>query len=502
MKIKTVGLLAGAAMTLTSLTVWSVTPKGGFGERLLEEASAGLALGSQSTSSTQGWKFEEGSQVRIEGRLGHATLPSGRDSETYLYVNVRAPQDAVAATSAPLDLAIVIDRSGSMQGKKMVNALDAARGMVRRLRDGDRVSVVAFNTSPETIVPSTVLDAAARERVARDISTIAPGGDTCISCGLEAGMDQLRGQDGRVKRIMLLSDGEPTAGVRDVEGFRSVAVRARDMGCAVSAIGVDVLYNERIMSTIAIESNGRHRFVEDASGLPQIFDDEMASLTRTVAANAEMRIALDRGVELLDVFDRAFRREGDEVVVPMGVLGAGEEKTVLMRVRLPRGSVGERPVAQVRFGFDDLVEGGREIATGGLVAELSADPSELSELDPLVAARLGRSETAAALRQANDFVARGDAGSALRAIEEAKRELSDRKTALAPKASARRGEFEADLDRQLAALEKADDGFASPPPSIAGLGGGMVQAAPPPAESREGRAQTRSNASTADALGF
>jgi Ca-activated chloride channel homolog len=504
MKIKTVGLLAGIAMTLTSLTVWSVTPKGGFGERLLEEASSGLSFGQKSTASTDHWRFEEGNHVRVEGRLGHATLPSGRDSETYLYVNVRAPNDAVANTSAPLDLAIVVDQSGSMAGKKMQNAIDAARGMVRRLRDGDRVSVVAFNTAPQTVVPSTVIAGDERERVAQRIATIAANGDTCISCGLEAGMEQLRGQDGRVKRIMLLSDGEPTAGVRDVDGFRRVATRARDMGCSVTAIGVDVVYNERIMSAIALESNGRHRFVEDASGLPQIFDEEMASLTHTVASNAEMRVALDPGVQLLEVFDRAFRREGDDVVVPMGVLAAGEEKTVLMRVRLPRGADGERPVAHVRFGFDDLVDGHHETFAGGLTAALSSDPAEVSDLDPLVAARLGRTETAATLREANDRVAAGDVAGALRALADKKTELENRKASLAKSAPApRRREFEADLDRQLAALETGDDGFAQAPSASASPGaGGMVQAAPPPAESHAGRAQTRSNSSTADSLGF
>ena len=145
MKLKTVGLLAGAAMMLTSVTVWSVTPAGGFGDRVWAEAEqSGLGNGDP-TAGLQSWKFETGSTLLVEGRLGHAKLAASRDNDTYLFLNVRAPNDGTTGASAPLNLAIVIDRSGSMAGQKISNAIEGARGMVSRLRDGDVVSVAAFS---------------------------------------------------------------------------------------------------------------------------------------------------------------------------------------------------------------------------------------------------------------------------------------------------------------------------------------------------------------------
>jgi Ca-activated chloride channel family protein len=499
MKVKTVSVLAAGAMMLTSLTVWSVTPEGGFSERALEEARTGaIQVPSAELDSGDPWNFSDGTTLTVAGRLGHRTLQSSRDNESYVYVDVAAPAGATASGSTPVNLAIVIDRSGSMRGKRLRNAIDAARGMVRRLRDGDVVSVVSYNTRSETLVRDTTISASSREQVIDAIAGISAGGDTCISCGIDAGMRALEARQGMVNRMLLLSDGQATAGVRDVEGFRRIATRARTMGCSISSVGVDVDYNERIMAAVAQGSNGRHYFVENAAGLPSIFDQELQSLVRTVAKAGELRIELAPGVQLAEVFDRAFRREGNTIVVPMGSFSAGDNKTVLARVRIPRGAEGQRAVADVRFGFDDLVDGGRGSCEGKLSAALSSDPSAVSELDPLVLGRLGRSETASTLRSANQAFALGNLSGAREQLNKQRTDLARRKrsaTRRAPKKA--KGRVAADFDRQLAALDEAESGFATPPSAtIAG------QPAPAPQQSRAGRANVRRNESSAVEFGF
>ncbi len=502
MKIRTVGLLAGAAMTLTTLTVWSLTPHGGSGPEVANKAES-LALeglAAQVTTPPEAWTFTDGSTLQVEGRLGHATLANGKDNETFVYVNVRAPSDQRATLAAPVDLAIVIDRSGSMAGKRLQNALDAARGIVGRLRDGDRVSVVTYDTAAQTLVPPTQLDGFSRQSILSQISGITTGGDTCISCALETAMRLLENGssvgDARVKRMLLLSDGQATAGIRDVAGFSQLAARVRDMGCTISSIGVDVDYNQRIMSSIALVSNGRHYFVENAGGLASIFEQELNALMQTVASQAEMRVALAPGVQLLEVFDRAFRREGNTLVVPMGTFTAAEEKTVLVKVRVPRGAAGARPIADVSLAFQDLVAGTAGSCNGKLDATLSPDAAAVSDLDPLVGARLGRAETAALLRDANNLFETGAQGSALAAIQQKRTELASRRAKLAKSAPLpRRGEVADDFDRQLAALDDAENGFASPPTA-------SPAAEPLPQNSRPGRAQVRANEQKATDLAF
>lgn len=497
MKVRTVGMLAAAAMTLTSMTVWSVTPAGGFGERARTVVGLDGVKFDLNADSIQPWKFEAGTNLMVEGRVGHATMQADRNNETYLYLNVKAPAGAVAAQPAPANLAIVIDKSGSMQGKRLRNAKDAAREMVRRMNDGDMVSVVTYNTKSEILVQPTTVSASSRQNVIDAIDKIQAAGDTCISCGIDSSMALLRGRTGMVNRILLLSDGEATAGVRDVEGFRKIATRARDMDCAISSIGVDVQYNERIMSVIASQSNGRHYFVEDASGLTSIFDRELNALSRTVASAGELRVDLAPGVSLAEVFDRDFRREGNTIVIPMGTFSSGEQKTALVRVRLARGAEGTRSLANVSLGFNDLISGEHGSCDGTLSALLSSDSSSVSQLDPLVAGRLGRTETAATLREANRLFAQGSIGDARDKLTSARTRISKSKDAFGNAAPlGRGGEVKGDFDRQLAALDEAEVGFASPPPAAAG------QPAPLPQQSRKGRSQVRRNAERAADMGF
>jgi Ca-activated chloride channel family protein len=497
MKVRTVAGLAALAMTLSSVTVWSVTPPGGFSDRLTTAVQPhGWVPGAAAVGADPA-SFQAAGTLRVEGRIGHAVLSAARDSETYLMVQVLADAAASPAQAAPLDLSIVIDRSGSMRGKRMANALDAARGMVRRLRDGDVVSVVTYNTATELLVGPTTIDARSREEVVASIRDIAAAGDTCISCGLETAMGLLGRRDDRVSRVLLLSDGEATAGVRDLAGFRRIASRARDMGCSVTAIGVDVDYNESIMGALALESNGRHYFVENAGALPTIFDQELASLVRTVATGAELRVSLAPGVQLDRVFDRAFRMEGNTLVVPMGIFNGAEEKTLLVRVRVPRGAEGERAIADVALAYQDLVGGGLQREQGRLATRLSSDPTAASALDPVVSARVGRSETSATLFEANDAFKRGDLTGARASLERKRAELRSLRDASVLAAPAPlKTRVGSDFDRQLASIGEAENAFATPPADAAG------PAAAAPQESRAGKSAVRRNAEKATSFGF
>src|SRR5256885_4961042 len=142
-----------------------------------------------------------------------------------------------------------------MVGQLMTDALAAARTAVERLRDGDVVSVISFDTQVAVVVPPMRIDATSRKDAIAKIGTIRVGGDTCISCGIDSAMQQLQQHTGMVDRILLLSDGEPTAGVKDLPGFRRIAENCRRMNAPVTTIGVDVQYDERVMSELPRSSN-------------------------------------------------------------------------------------------------------------------------------------------------------------------------------------------------------------------------------------------------------
>ncbi len=492
MKVKTLGALAALGMLLSSVTVWSVTkptPEGwpsGKSDVVPTEEVLGPAFA--------GAAFTTGKTLMMEGRLGHSKLLSTKDSETMLLVNVTADKDAVTNSQTPLNLAIVIDRSGSMKGRRLANALDAARGMVRRLRDRDVVSVVSYNTGTDVVVPPTGVDSFSRDRIVASLDTISAEGDTCISCGIDSGMEQLRQRSGNgmIDRLLLLSDGEATAGVRDVEGFRSIGSRVRRMGASITSVGVDVQYNERVMNALAIESNGRHYFAENASSLVRVFDEELDSLVKSVAKDSEVAIELSPGVEVERVFDRTFRRDGNKLLVPLGTFSSGEEKTVLVSLRIPRGAAGERPIANVKMTYDDVTGAiGSGVCEGKLAALLTEDENAISaELDPFVRARVLRSETASALNDANDLWESGRSDEARKRLQDGLSNLrKEREQALRRAGPTAKPKLAADLGKQEKALDEASTGFASPP-----------AAAAEPA--RQQKAQVRSNSVRALEAGF
>lgn len=497
MKLTTALLCSILGMTASSVSVWALVPEatqpGPANKPTIAAPEAGPAtlaklvgLGVGATA-----EFRAGTTVTMAGRLGHPVLAAGRESETYLFLDVQAAE-GTATAQAPVDLAIVLDRSGSMQGERMANALAAAQGMIRRLRDGDTVSVVGYNTQTQVLLSPTRIDERSRELAVAALGSVEAVGNTCVSCGVEAAMDLLAaGRRSGVQRILLLSDGEANTGIRDVDGFRRLGERARGMETAVSSIGVDVDYNERVLFALSQSSNGRHYFVDDARGLPRIFDDELRSLVSTVASNAEAEITLAPGVTVAEVFDRAFEQRGDRVTVPFGTFSAADEKTVLLRLRVPAGDAGARPIASVRMRYEDLLTGEPGDCQGQLVAMVSRDAGAISSLDGIVEARLARSETTAALSLANEQFARGDVGGARSTLSASRGRIhTRRKEASSATPAPLRNKIEADFDRQIGALNGADEAF-----------GRAQNEAPAPTaapQTRTGKAAVRGNADLFD----
>jgi Ca-activated chloride channel family protein len=409
------------------------------------------------------WHVTVGRTLLLDARLGHASIGHGAAGETFLFASVTG-SDTAGATAPPLDLAIVVDRSGSMKGERMANALIAAGTAVDRMRDGDSVVVVSFDTQAEVVVPPTRVSSASRPGIEAAIRSIRLGGDTCISCGLEEAGRQLaqmpRSGD-RVARMLLLSDGATNHGIRDIPGLRTMAARMRDRGCPVTTIGVDVDFDEKVMGAIATESNGNHYFVASASGLPAVFSKEFDTLVATVAQDGELVVDPAPGVEIEQVFDRAFRREGSRIIVPFGSFSAKDEKSLLLKLRVPADRDGSQPVADLKLTYRDLMDRNDARFGGSLSVGVRSDGTEQRDMDPFVRARVERSTTARTLAEANELMNKGR-------FDEARAKLSGRSADLekaqsaaksAPRPSpapVRARRFEQDFDDQAAALGKAN----------------------------------------------
>ncbi|MGZ3455639.1 MAG: protein kinase domain-containing protein [Polyangiales bacterium] len=348
-------------------------------------------------------KFAVASTVGVEGRLLHARIAPGARLETYLMLDLRGA-DATPKKPAPVHLSLVIDRSGSMKGDRLKNAVAAAVTAIERLRDGDQVSVIAFDDKADAIVAPTTLDPTTRTAAVAAVKKLALGGNTCISCGLSVALERFGTTgEGWARRIVLLSDGEANVGVKDVPGFERIAQGAQKSDVNISTIGVGDDYDPRGLTALSRESNGQHYYAANEAALPAIFDAEAKALGAVVADSTEASIRLAPGVQLLSVLDRAHRVDGDTVHVPLGQFAKNERKTVLIKIAVRALEDGAIPVAHVDVVYRDLISSGAGKTSG----ELAIGVGDAAPLDPVVELRVKKSETNVALLEAGKLFDQG-----------------------------------------------------------------------------------------------
>ena len=212
-------------------------------------------------------------------QLDHHTVPEGHLVRMLLRIEGSPPP---AGTRTPLDLGLVLDRSGSMHVAKMEAAKSAALDVVRRLWPQDRVSVVAYDHEVDTVAAHAaggdVPDLAER------ISSIHAGGSTNLSGGWLRGRELLSTTDERrIRRIVLLTDGLANVGVTDPATLASLAARAREAGISTTTIGFGDDYDEALLRRMAEAGGGGTYYIETPDQALAIFQDELSDLLGTSA---------------------------------------------------------------------------------------------------------------------------------------------------------------------------------------------------------------------------
>lgn len=240
---------------------------------------------------------DQSSCPRIELLPLKAALPADQSSELTVLARIHPAQ--LAQTSAPrppLNLSLVIDRSGSMAGQPLQMARQAAQVGIRLLEPQDRVSVVIFDDGIETLIPSQrVTD---KERLCQEVERITAGGSTALYGGwLEGAMQVAEHQDKRaLNRVLLLSDGQANVGKRSVgEIVPDVrGLTARQVGTSTVGLGRD--YDEDLLRGMAEAGDGNFEHIEHASQLPGFFEVEFNGMSRTTGHTVSLGIEPNPGL--------------------------------------------------------------------------------------------------------------------------------------------------------------------------------------------------------------
>jgi Mg-chelatase subunit ChlD len=289
----------------------------------------------------------------------------------------------------PIDLTVVLDRSGSMGGEKLDLCLATIEFLTEQLGAKDRLGLVTFDTNVRTDWSLIKMDKPGKAYVNDAVKNIRAGSTTNLSGGLMAGVEELKkgapGDSNEVKSLMLLTDGLANHGITDSAAIVKMLQSALDSPgmeqASVFTFGYGADHNQDMLRAISDAGRGVYYFVDEIDDVPTAFADCLGGLLSVVGQNIKLRIGVPapaaNSAEAQPTITKIHtKRPVTEVVkgqlyeVSVGDMFAEEERDVLVEMSLPSletpipaGSTAE-VVLQCNARYVDVIEGvmqGREL---------------------------------------------------------------------------------------------------------------------------------------------
>lgn len=351
----------------------------------------------------------------VTARLASTNIVAG---EQGVAVTIQMP-GAASSARPPLSLAVVIDRSGSMEGEPLANAKAAAARLVDQLDERDAFTIVTYSSGEETVMP-VVRATASNKAAARDaIAGIWDDGNTCISCGIERGANELSRTPvaGGVRRMVLISDGQANAGRYDRNDLAQLAIETAASGISISTVGVGLDFDEVTMMKLADVGHGNYYFVEDTSRLGEMFAQELGGLGTTIGTDARLVIQPNPGVVVEEVYGYHVMRRGTQIVVPLADLRASDTRKVVLRTTVTAGA-GALDLAQVSLHWRQVSDGMQTSASTIARAVVTTDPAAVAaSIDRAALTAIEQARTARILEDATTIYERDGYEAAQRVLE-------------------------------------------------------------------------------------
>lgn len=278
-------------------------------------------------------------------QMFHVTLQSeskliARENPTQrvLELRVRAPESPKKTARTPLNLALVLDRSGSMNGIKLEYVKLAAQHVIDLLSTGDRAALVSFDDQVSVDVPNTLIHDGIQAQIKERISSIHSGGTTNLSGGWTQGCHEVaaNGENKQhINRVLLLTDGLANVGIMDTEVLSMHARELAERGVSTSTFGVGEGFNEHLLEGMSNQGSGNFYFIAYPHEIPTIFMREFKELTAVTARDVQVELTLPEhtAVEVLGGWRHTL--EGRKLQLHIGGLPGGREQEIYLKLLLP-----------------------------------------------------------------------------------------------------------------------------------------------------------------------
>ncbi len=270
--------------------------------------------------------------VGLTATLDRGSLPP--DTTTRVVAQLRLDAGAVAPVARPpVDLALVIDTSGSMIGEPIAQARDAAIAMLDGLRAGDRITVVTFDTRVQVLVAPTVVGPQTSANIAKQLQQMQARGTTDLAAGLATALQQVATTPlaGSAARIVVLGDGVPN----DATTIPQLVAQAAASKIAISALGLGLEYDETLLAQLARGTGGRfHRIAKDET-IAAAFRDEVFHIESVIASNLLLQLHPGPGVNIVRVIGHATAPDHTRAhAVRLTDLSAGQQQDIFVELEV------------------------------------------------------------------------------------------------------------------------------------------------------------------------
>lgn len=361
------------------------------------------------------------SEVTLEADLGQSVVPAKSGARIYLRLSLKSLAAGKREHRAPLNVALVLDRSGSMEGDRIAAAKEAAAVALDRLGSDDIVSLVAYNHKVDVLHPAARLGSS-HESLKRAIDRLTADGTTALYAGTKEGGEQVKEflSDNKVNRVILVSDGLANVGPSSPGELAELGRSLASKGISVTTIGLGLDYNEDLMQRLAASSDGNHAFVEHPRQLAAIFDKEFGDALSVSARDVIIQIRCHEGFTPKRVLGRDAEISGDRITLRMNQLQSLNERYVVLELET-KGSAaaGEANVADIDLEYLDIDSSNRQRAEANVRARVSSDEKEVdASLNKPVMSQVTEQVATETSEKAVELRDKGDVAGARKMLED------------------------------------------------------------------------------------